>query len=56
MRIIVTGHLGFIGTALTPLLTEAGHDVLGIDTGLFRHCDFGEKPKPIQGWKRIYAI
>lgn len=31
MRILVTGHLGFVGTETVKLLTEAGHEVIGID-------------------------
>jgi len=35
MRVIVTGHLGYIGCELVPLLRQAGHTVAGIDNGLF---------------------
>jgi nucleoside-diphosphate-sugar epimerase len=41
MRILVTGHLGYIGTVLTPLLLRAGHEVLGVDTDLYERCTFG---------------
>jgi nucleoside-diphosphate-sugar epimerase len=41
MRVLVTGHHGYIGSVLTPLLAEAGHDAVGLDTFLFRGCDFG---------------
>jgi nucleoside-diphosphate-sugar epimerase len=41
MRVLVTGHHGFIGAVMTPLLEEAGHDVVGADTFYFRGCDFG---------------
>ena len=41
MRILVTGHRGYIGTVLVPLLIDAGHTVSGIDTGLFDDCVFG---------------
>jgi nucleoside-diphosphate-sugar epimerase len=41
MRILVTGHLGYIGAVLTPLLLSAGHDVVGLDSDLYRGCDFG---------------
>lgn len=41
MRVLVTGHHGYIGSVLTPLLAEAGHDAVGLDTFLFRDCDFG---------------
>jgi nucleoside-diphosphate-sugar epimerase len=42
VRILVTGHRGYIGTLLTPLLEEAGHDVMGLDSRLFDDCLFGE--------------
>jgi len=41
MRVLVTGHHGYIGSVLTPLLDEAGHDVVGLDAYFFRGCDFG---------------
>ena len=47
MRLVVTGHRGYIGAVLTPLLTGAGHDVLGLDSGLFAGCDFGEPPREV---------
>ena len=41
MRILVTGHNGYIGTVLTPMLMEAGHNVTGLDSNLFVACTFG---------------
>jgi len=38
MRVVVTGHLGYIGTVLTPMLQAAGHTVTGIDSDLFAAC------------------
>jgi len=38
MRVLVTGNEGYIGTVLVPMLKEAGHEVSGLDTGLFREC------------------
>ena len=35
MRVMVTGHLGYIGTQLVPMLIQAGHDVAGVDSGLY---------------------
>ena len=40
MRILVTGHLGYIGTVLTPMLRERGHEVFGVDSDLYRRCTF----------------
>jgi len=42
VRVLVTGHLGYIGTVLTPLLVEAGHEVVGLDSDLYRACTFGD--------------
>jgi len=41
MRILVTGHKGYIGTVLVPMLLGAGHEVTGLDSDLFRQCTFG---------------
>jgi len=44
MRILVTGHAGYIGTVLVPMFVDAGHDVRGLDSGLFDDCVFGAEP------------
>jgi nucleoside-diphosphate-sugar epimerase len=44
MKILVTGHDGYIGFVLAPLLREAGHDVVGLDTFFYEGCDFGAAP------------
>lgn len=41
MRVLVTGHHGYIGSVLAPMLREAGHEVVGLDTFYYRDCDFG---------------
>lgn len=41
MKVLVTGHNGFIGSVLAPLARAAGHDVVGIDTYWFEDCTFG---------------
>jgi nucleoside-diphosphate-sugar epimerase len=42
MRVLVTGHHGYIGSVLAPELREAGHEVVGLDTFYYRGCDFGD--------------
>jgi nucleoside-diphosphate-sugar epimerase len=42
MRILLTGHKGYIGAVAAPVLRSAGHDVVGLDTDLFEGCDFRE--------------
>ena len=42
-KILVTGSLGYIGTALTPHLLDLGFRVLGLDTGFFNNCKLFEK-------------
>jgi nucleoside-diphosphate-sugar epimerase len=46
MRVLVTGHHGYIGSILVGLLAEAGHEVVGLDTYLYEECDFGEDRAP----------
>ena len=41
MKVLVTGHHGYLGSVTTPFLRAAGHDVVGLDTFYFRGCDFG---------------
>jgi len=45
MRILLTGHKGYIGAVAAPVLREAGHEVVGLDSDLFAGCDFGQ-PAP----------
>lgn len=40
MRVLVTGHLGYIGTVLTPMLVRTGHKVVGLDSDLYARCDY----------------
>ncbi len=42
MRVLLTGHRGYIGTILTPMLLAAGHEVVGMDTDLYSRCTFGD--------------
>ena len=40
MRVLVTGHRGYIGVAMVPMLVQAGHTVVGLDSDLFQECTF----------------
>jgi nucleoside-diphosphate-sugar epimerase len=40
MRILVTGHKGYIGTVMVPMLLDAGQEVVGLDSDLFQQCTF----------------
>jgi nucleoside-diphosphate-sugar epimerase len=42
MRILLTGHKGYIGAVAGPMFLAAGHDVVGLDANLFADCSFGE--------------
>lgn len=44
MRVLVTGHQGYLGTVMVPILEAAGHDVTGLDSGLFADCVLGAAP------------
>jgi nucleoside-diphosphate-sugar epimerase len=41
MRVLITGHDGYIGTVMTRVVREAGHEVAGLDTYFFEDCGEG---------------
>jgi len=41
MKILLTGSRGYIGTVMAPFLVNAGHEVTGLDTDLYRRSTFG---------------
>src|SRR4029077_12277054 len=47
MRVLMTGHMGYIGSVMAPFFRAAGHDVVGLDNYLFEGCTFGECPPEI---------
>jgi nucleoside-diphosphate-sugar epimerase len=49
MRVLLTGHQGYLGTVLAPALAAAGHDVTGLDSGLFADCVLGPPPEDPPG-------
>lgn len=52
MRVLVSGHDGYIGTVLTPMLAAAGHEPVGLDTFLYADCRFGPQPAAIPALRR----
>jgi len=40
MRVLVTGHRGYIGTVMVPMLMQAGHSVTGCDSDLYERCTY----------------
>ena len=49
MRVLLTGHQGYLGTVMSPVLAKAGHEVTGLDSGLFADCVLGPPPDDPQG-------
>ncbi|HEY7253505.1 MAG TPA: SDR family oxidoreductase [Methylomirabilota bacterium] len=47
MRVVVTGHNGYIGSVMVSLLRAAGHEVAGLDTFYFEDCVLGEETASI---------
>lgn len=47
MRILLTGHKGYIGAVAGSVLNSAGHEVIGLDTDLFAECEFGDSAPKI---------
>jgi nucleoside-diphosphate-sugar epimerase len=41
VRVLLTGHRGYIGAVLGPLLVARGHEVVGLDSDLYARCTFG---------------
>jgi nucleoside-diphosphate-sugar epimerase len=52
MKILLTGHRGYIGSVAGPLLQSAGNDVVGLDSDFFDGCDFGPAPREIPGLRK----
>ncbi|MFF5210345.1 NAD-dependent epimerase/dehydratase family protein [Streptosporangium sp. NPDC000396] len=49
MRVLLTGHQGYLGSVMAPALAEAGHEVVGLDSGLFADCVLGPAPDDPRG-------
>ena len=46
MKVLVTGHNGYIGQVMVPLLRAAGHGVVGLDTFYYEGCQFDDEVSP----------
>jgi len=52
MRVLVTGHNGYIGSVMVSVLTQAGHDVTGLDSYLYEGCTFGDDSVPVRSIRK----
>ena len=46
MRVLLTGCSGYVGSVARGVLEAAGHEVVGLDTGLYEGCDLAPLPAP----------
>ncbi|MBI3408480.1 MAG: SDR family oxidoreductase [Planctomycetes bacterium] len=44
MKVLLTGHKGYIGSVMAPMFRASGHHVVGLDNCLFEGCTLGEPP------------
>jgi nucleoside-diphosphate-sugar epimerase len=44
VRVLISGDGGYIGTVLVPFFRAAGHDITGMDLGMYEGCDLGPAP------------
>jgi nucleoside-diphosphate-sugar epimerase len=53
VKVLVTGHHGYIGSVCAPLLADAGHEVVGLDSLLYRDCDLtSARDRPVESLAR----
>ncbi|MGD0415624.1 MAG: SDR family oxidoreductase [Terriglobales bacterium] len=52
MKILLTGHQGYIGAVASSMLRSFGHDVVGLDTDLYAGSTFGEPFSAIPGIRK----
>jgi nucleoside-diphosphate-sugar epimerase len=71
MRILVTGHKGYIGTVMVPMLLKKGYEVVGFDSDLYQRSTFGDgiveipelrkdirdvEPKDLEGFEAVLHL
>jgi nucleoside-diphosphate-sugar epimerase len=47
MKLLITGHLGYIGVEMVSVLAELGHELVGLDSGFYDGCDFASVPDDV---------
>jgi nucleoside-diphosphate-sugar epimerase len=52
MRVLVTGHHGYLGAVTAPLLAAAGHAVVGLDTLYYDGCDLVDDAGAVETIRR----
>jgi nucleoside-diphosphate-sugar epimerase len=52
VKVLVTGHHGYIGSVTTAVLQAAGHEVVGLDTFFYEGCDLWEDTQPLDVLRR----
>jgi len=50
MRVLVTGHRGYIGAVVAAVLRHARYDVVGLDCDFYRGCDFGRMQEDVASY------
>ncbi|EMD29145.1 UDP-glucose 4-epimerase [Amycolatopsis azurea DSM 43854] len=48
---LLTGHKGYLGTVMAPVLAAEGHEVVGLDSGLYDTCVLGPQPEDPEGFE-----
>jgi nucleoside-diphosphate-sugar epimerase len=51
LKVLLTGHNGYIGSVMGPMLQASGHQVIGLDTYLFEDCTFGPRDSDLAAVK-----
>jgi nucleoside-diphosphate-sugar epimerase len=52
VRVLVSGHNGYIGSVLTPMLTNAGYEITGLDTFFYEECTYGPAQPDVPAVRR----
>ena len=55
MRILLTGHKGYIGAVAGPMLRSAGHEVSGLTPIFLRAAILESRPRRFRRFAKIFA-